>query len=595
MVVQTDKLSLLSTGGNLASINSTATTSYTLTLPNGTGSANQVLTTDGTGILSWSASGGAGSVTSITLTTPAFLSVNAGNTATISTSGTFALTLSGTALPVANGGSGVTTSSGASSLVLRDANQFINANNFISPVQTIVSSGATVALTVATPYQVLITGSSTSTVKLPNATTLTLNTEFLINNNSTLGCSLQYQDGTALSSIGGGGALLAILLTNGTANGTWDYHYLLPSNALWSTSGLTMSGNIQTNSQLVSTVATGTAPLVVSSTTNVANLNASSLNGATFAAPGAIGGTTPSSGAFTSISATGNNSGNVLLATVANGTAPIQVNSATVVANLNASAVNGLGNVLTASTAYPALAVNSTNQIIAATTSGSGSTLLLASTPTITPTLVIFSGTQNISLKSTYLTASYNWNYPATVGTAGQFLTSQAGGTNAMTWTTPTVPTARPMVTYYPNTSQTLTNNTNTLLTYDTKATVLSSGTMGLSFAGSTYTCTTAGQYKFIYNTQSSAASGVAPVRFSTYIGYKVNNTGTEYPQGSFTNYYVTVASNQYVVNSGTCVINMAVGDVAYVMGYQNTGSSQTITNNTTNFAVYFQAIQLYP
>jgi hypothetical protein len=45
---------------------------------------------------------------------------------------------------------------------------------------------------------------------------------------------------------------------------------------------------------LQSTVATGTAPLIVASTTNVPNLNASSLNGATFAVPGVIGGTTPS-------------------------------------------------------------------------------------------------------------------------------------------------------------------------------------------------------------------------------------------------------------------------------------------------------------
>ena len=55
---------------------------------------------------------------------------------------------------------------------------------------------------------------------------------------------------------------------------------------------------------LTSTVTTGTAPFVVASTTNVANLNASSLNGATFAAPGPIG-TTPSTGAFTTLSATG--------------------------------------------------------------------------------------------------------------------------------------------------------------------------------------------------------------------------------------------------------------------------------------------------
>jgi hypothetical protein len=52
-----------------------------------------------------------------------------------------------------------------------------------------------------------------------------------------------------------------------------------------------------------STVATGTAPFTVASTTNVANLNASSLNGATFAAPGAIGGTTKAAGTFTTMTA----------------------------------------------------------------------------------------------------------------------------------------------------------------------------------------------------------------------------------------------------------------------------------------------------
>ena len=54
-----------------------------------------------------------------------------------------------------------------------------------------------------------------------------------------------------------------------------------------------------------STITTGTAPLVVASTTNVANLNASSLSGATFAAPGSIGSGTAGSGAFTTLSATG--------------------------------------------------------------------------------------------------------------------------------------------------------------------------------------------------------------------------------------------------------------------------------------------------
>ena len=67
-----------------------------------------------------------------------------------------------------------------------------------------------------------------------------------------------------------------------------------------------------------STVATGTAPFTVASTTNVANLNASSLNGATFAAPGSIGSTTAGSGAFTTITA----SSNATLAAISDPSAP---------------------------------------------------------------------------------------------------------------------------------------------------------------------------------------------------------------------------------------------------------------------------------
>jgi hypothetical protein len=58
---------------------------------------------------------------------------------------------------------------------------------------------------------------------------------------------------------------------------------------------------ITASGQITSTVTTGTAPFVVASTTNVANLNASSLSGATFASPGAIGSGTPSTGLFTTV------------------------------------------------------------------------------------------------------------------------------------------------------------------------------------------------------------------------------------------------------------------------------------------------------
>jgi hypothetical protein len=60
------------------------------------------------------------------------------------------------------------------------------------------------------------------------------------------------------------------------------------------------TGDLSVAGQITSNVSTGTPPLAVASTTNVPNLNASSLNGATFANPGAIG-STPSSVAATEL------------------------------------------------------------------------------------------------------------------------------------------------------------------------------------------------------------------------------------------------------------------------------------------------------
>jgi len=99
----------------------------------------------------------------------------------------------------------------------------------------------------------------------------------------------------------------------------------------------TVSGAWTYSSQLVSSMATGTAPFSIASTTVTPNLNAALLNGATFAAPGPIGGTTPGSGAFTTVSASGQ-----ITSTVSTGTAPLVVASTTQVANLNASRLGGL-------------------------------------------------------------------------------------------------------------------------------------------------------------------------------------------------------------------------------------------------------------
>lgn len=62
---------------------------------------------------------------------------------------------------------------------------------------------------------------------------------------------------------------------------------------------------LSTNGQIVSTLGSGTAPFSVVSTTQVNNLNAQYLGGATFAAPGTIGGGTPGAATFTTLAASG--------------------------------------------------------------------------------------------------------------------------------------------------------------------------------------------------------------------------------------------------------------------------------------------------
>jgi len=50
---------------------------------------------------------------------------------------------------------------------------------------------------------------------------------------------------------------------------------------------------------------------------------------------------------------------------------------------------------------------------------------------------IVKSGANTITISTGTLPASYNWNLPTTPGTPGQLLTSQGGGANSMTWTTP--------------------------------------------------------------------------------------------------------------------------------------------------------------
>ena len=163
---------------------------------------------------------------------------------TPNTATTGAVTLAGT-LAVANGGTGVTSSSGSSSVVLRDTNANASANIFYSGFTNTAAAGTTTTLLASSTPNWVVTGSGGQTFQLPNATTLSAGIIYTFNNNQTSGSiTVNNNSGTLIVSVPSGGFVTLTLLTNSTAAGTWDYHFGVPTNASWSTNTLNWAGSI---------------------------------------------------------------------------------------------------------------------------------------------------------------------------------------------------------------------------------------------------------------------------------------------------------------------------------------------------------------
>ena len=116
--------------------------------------------------------------------------------------------------------------------------------------------------------------------------------------------------GTAVGVYGQGtiGVLGVSNTTTGTGvgafSGTGATSYAMVAQAFGSGNALKAIGKSTFDSQISSTLATGTAPFNVTSTTVCPNLNVSQLLGGTWAVPGAIGSTTRNTGAFSSLAVT---------------------------------------------------------------------------------------------------------------------------------------------------------------------------------------------------------------------------------------------------------------------------------------------------
>ena len=191
-------LSTTNTNGNLV-LNPNGTgmvqIAGTWTLPRSAGTANYVLSTNGTDTATWQP-------------VAATLSIGAGG----GTSGTVALlnqTLTVT------GGNGITTSMSGQTLTISS----IGAGGYTSTI----TGGTTTTLTNTSTANQFFTGSANQTVKLPSTATLTLGQEFIVTNNSTGTLTIQTSAAGAVATIIG--STQATFTVASTGAETWVYEY----------------------------------------------------------------------------------------------------------------------------------------------------------------------------------------------------------------------------------------------------------------------------------------------------------------------------------------------------------------------------------
>ena len=188
-----------------------------------------------------------GGTSQVFVTYTAEKSVNLDASDNVTPLGTIASgTWQGTTVGVLYGGTGVTASSGASSVVLRDANQNTSLNNIFRNITSTVSAAGTTVLTAASSYTQVLTGTTTQTYQLPDATTLTNGASFQFNNNSTGALSIVNNGSGPVATVAAGGATQLFLTSTSTANGTWDTHGFLPENILWGTNSLYLATDVIT-------------------------------------------------------------------------------------------------------------------------------------------------------------------------------------------------------------------------------------------------------------------------------------------------------------------------------------------------------------
>ena len=251
-----------------------------------------------TTILSSSNSGSAvtfSGTCNVFVTYPSEKSVNLDASGNVTALGTISSAVwNGTTIPVAYGGTGVTTSTGASSVVLRDANVNVTANNFLAGYNVITAAAGTTVLTASSAYYQRISGSTTQTIQLPIATTLVQGQGFTFDNDSSGAVSIVDSASGAIDTVPSGGYSYIFAEDVTTSAGSWGKYALLPASYDFSTTSANFGSAVISNTTYQGTAVApgyGGTGLTTFSAANNALYSTSSSALAAGTLPAAAGGT----------------------------------------------------------------------------------------------------------------------------------------------------------------------------------------------------------------------------------------------------------------------------------------------------------------
>jgi len=155
-----------------------------------------------------------------------------------------------------------TSAATASTIAARDTNANIFANNFLANGTATTSAAGTTVLTAASSRYQLLTGSSTQTYQLPDATTLSRGPWFVFNNNSSGALTVTNAGGSTLYTLPAGAIVQAGPTSVSTSNGVWDFHVFAPGTVTWSSGapGLIFNTALSSTPQIQAGASSATAP-----------------------------------------------------------------------------------------------------------------------------------------------------------------------------------------------------------------------------------------------------------------------------------------------------------------------------------------------